>query len=470
MFNENQTSMKKIFMKLSFAAILLAMVSFSLKMYATGPGLFSNTGGPVPNTSVGMSQLYSVTGHYTLSADGIGKAGSDMTIRVNKPSATATVQKAYFFSALTIATLSPGCITLASTPVTWDGIVPYQYFTNYYADVTTIVAPIVNPLGAGISTLPVTECSLSVYQPDGEALLVVFNDAGATDKTIIIMFGGLSTTGDSYSVTLGTPIDPNAPGAVLDMGLGIGFSFQSAEGYGEQYSTVDVNGSRLTSSAGGADDAVDTPFNGNLITVGGIGDVNTNPADPNGFTYNQRQDDELYSLLPFITNTTTNITVNTTNPSNNDNVFLSYFVVSGSAIIGQGIVLSQISTSGPVNVSHSVFAHVVNGQGAPLPGRSTTFTVLSGPNAGILGTAVTDINGLATMSYTGSVVGTDVIRACMSSPANSLQVCSNEISYDWTIVTNVPTMSQWGLILLAVALLGVGTAYILRKKSTDVAI
>ena len=36
--------------------------------------------------------------------------------------------------------------------------------------------------------------------------------------------------------------------------------------------------------------------------------------------------------------------------------------------------------------------------------------------------------------------------------------------------TAVPTMSQWGLIFLALALLGVGTAYILRRRKSEIAI
>jgi len=456
----------------SLCFIICTLIILSLNMHAQSPGTGTHpNSGPATNSVVGLNQIYSGTGKYTLSADGVGSMADAMNIRVNKPNAAATVAKAFLMSATIDYELPTSCITLASAPITWNGSVSYQlsdyfnYFYNYYADVTSMVAPIIDAFPAGISTLPITEC----HNIDGEALLVVFNDASATEKTIIIMFGGLNTGGDNFSLTLGTPINPAAPGVLMDMGLGISFSYQEPGAMGEQRTLIDVNGTRLTSSAGGSDDAVDTPYNGNLMTVGGIGDSDANPPDPNSFVYNARQDDELYSLLPFITNTTTNILVNTNNPTNDDNIFLSYFVISGSAIIGQGIVLSQNTTSGPVNVSHTVYAHAVDSQGAPVTGRSITFTVVSGPNAGTLGTAVTDVNGLASITYTGTTVGTDVIKGCMS-PTKSAQICSNTLSYDWTIMTNVPTMSQWGLILLAFALLGVGTAYILRKKSTDVAI
>jgi len=102
--------------------------------------------------------------------------------------------------------------------------------------------------------------------------------------------------------------------------------------------------------------------------------------------------------------------VNTTNPSYDDNIFLSYFVISGSAIVGQGVVLSQTTSSGPVGISHTVKAHAVDGVGNPLPGLTINFSILSGPNTGTTGSAVSDVNGDATFSYTGSVVGLTTFR------------------------------------------------------------
>ena len=48
---------------------------------------------------------------------------------------------------------------------------------------------------------------------------------------------------------------------------------------------------------------------------------------------------------------------------------------------------------------------------APVVGATVTFTATSGPNKGVLGTAVTDASGIATLQYTSAVTGSDVIVA-----------------------------------------------------------
>lgn len=380
----------------------------------------------------GLQKIFSATGRYTISADGIGSTNKSMTIRVNKPNAAATVQKAILMSAVTGAKSSNGCVTIGGTPVNWDATVASNFFNNYYADVTSIVKPTIDGFPAGISTLNITECN--TFSDDGEALLVVFNDPTATEKTIIIMFGGLKTTGDNFSVTLANPIDPKAPGAVLDMGLGIGFGFQPAG----QFSEVSVNGQRLTSSAGGQDDG--QPANGALLTVGGIGDLNTNPADPNVHDQNgPRYDDELYSILPFIDNRTTSLVINTLNPSNDDNVFLAYFSLSGAAVIGEGILLSQTTSTGNIGTNHTVKATVLNSNGQPVANRLVKFTITSGPNSGGTFSTNTNSSGEAFFTYNGTGgVGTDNIEACFTNSQSQVS-CSNTLSFIWTSVptTNV---------------------------------
>ena len=141
-------------------------------------------------------------------------------------------------------------------------------------------------------------------------------------------------TGDTFNVGLAEPLDKSDPNLVLDMSLGISFGYQGSG----QYSVIDVNGTRMTTSAGGQDDGYSG--NGGLITVGGIGDSNTNPSNPYAGPSNYRTDDELYNLLPFVNTGDTSIRVDTVNPSNDDNIFFAaLFVKSATAIIGEGIVL-----------------------------------------------------------------------------------------------------------------------------------
>src|SRR5262249_17268562 len=151
---------------------------------------------------------------------------------------------------------------------------------------------------------------------DGEVLAVIFDDpAQTTDNTVALLFGAQSTSGDTFSVLLGDPIDKTDPNLSLDMSLGISFGFQPSSP--SQYSQVDVNGQRLTSSAGAQDDGESQ--NGALLTVGGLDDSDANPADPFIHSTDPRYDDELYNLLPFVNNGDTTISVNTLNPSNDDN-------------------------------------------------------------------------------------------------------------------------------------------------------
>lgn len=388
------------------------------------------------STSVGLQQVYSSTGKYTLTADGVGSNNSLMSVNVNKPSAQATVQKAILISSVTFSTIGNGCVTLGGIPITWDGSATVSFFNNYWADVTSIVAPLINASPAGTTTLNITECNTGDIE--GEALLVVFNDAAATEKTIIIMCGAMNPAGDNFSVTLAQPIDPSKPGALLDMGLGIGFGFQSNYG-GEQTSYVSVNSQRITSSAGGEDDGFSS--NGSLITVGGIGDLNTNPANPLAGPTNMRSDDELYNILPFINNTTTSLTINTYNPSSDDNIFLAYFALSGAAIIGEGVLASQTNTSGDVGTNHTVKASVLNSLGQPIVNRTVAFTIISGPNAGNTYSTTTNSDGEAFYTYLGNGgSGIDNIKACFTNSQND-ESCSNTLSFEWiasaaTITTN----------------------------------
>src|SRR5205823_3341594 len=133
------------------------------------------------------------------------------------------------------------------------------------------------------------------------------------------------------------------------------FGYQPNNQQDNQYSLIDVNGQRLTSSAGGQDDGAGA--NGALITVGGIGDTNDNPpplVPPNGF----RTDDELYNLKPFVTNGTTHISVFTLNPSQDDNIFVGAFVVSANAIVNEGILLSPASATNDIGTTHTLTARV----------------------------------------------------------------------------------------------------------------
>src|SRR5205823_3032987 len=116
-----------------------------------------------------------------------------------------------------------------------------------------------------------------------------------------------------------------------------------------------------------------------------------------------RDDDELYDLRPFVSPGDTELTVATSNPSNDDNIFFAAFVLqNAAAVVGEGIVLTPVSASHEVGERHILTATAQDALGNLLPGREVTFEILSGPHAGVSGTATTDARGIAQFTYAGS--------------------------------------------------------------------
>jgi hypothetical protein len=74
-------------------------------------------------------------------------------------------------------------------------------------------------------------------------------------------------------------------------------------------------------------------------------------------------------------------------------------------------------------------ATLLDGSGAGLPNATVGFSVTSGPDAGLTGTAVTDSNGNAAFSYTGAGEGEDVVVASVTT-VGSFQ--SNATRVMWT--------------------------------------
>lgn len=280
----------------------------------------------------GLSVFYQYTGKLYLSVDGAGDNAASRLIQVQKPSPKAKVRKAYLMAACTGALVKKGDVTLNGKAVAWSrAFIPDTplypgLFYNALADVTSIVKPIMNKAPLGRKAFTVVESAVLNSSIEGEVLAVVFDDPAQTaPRTVSLLFGGSNPASDYFTVSLANPIDPLNTASVADMGLGISFSYQ---GGGEQYVIVDVNGSRLSTSAGGNDDGADA--NGGLITVGGLDDSPANPPDPNHITSDPAYDDELYSLLPYLHATDTSIRVETTKSSEADNLFFAYFVVTAA--------------------------------------------------------------------------------------------------------------------------------------------
>ncbi|HVD59448.1 MAG TPA: hypothetical protein VNC11_01145 [Gemmatimonadaceae bacterium] len=268
--------------------------------------------------TTGLQHEVTYSGKVLLSVDGLGTNNQSGIIQVEKP-AGGTVLAAYM-AATTIpgGTLAFMNVTIDGSLVTWTQNVPSAIGgTNTWGDVTSLVKPKIDLAAAGRVDFSIAEANTGVV--DGEVLAVIFSVPSLTrDNTIVLMFGTQQLAGDDFSITTAQPIDTSDPALKINMSLGIGYSFQP----GGQVSTVDVNGSRLSSSAGGQDDG--SGVNGALLTVGGLDDSNTNPS-PLAPATDTRTDDELYNIVPFVTNGSSSVLVHTTNPSGDDNIFFAAF-------------------------------------------------------------------------------------------------------------------------------------------------
>jgi len=189
--------------------------------------------------------------------------------------------------------------------------------------VTGIVATTINGGAGGVYNFTVTETSSS---QDGEALVVVYSLPSLPTTTVGILDGFAAVTGDTTSINFTDALHPGDAGFQAEMRLGIGFSCGVADGCTNQASTVTVNGTTITQNAGSRDDSVDAfAANGSLITVGGFDD----PFSPLLPSY--ANDHERYNLIPEIADGSHSIIVQTFNSSQDDNIFLAVFQVSGLA-------------------------------------------------------------------------------------------------------------------------------------------
>ncbi|MFB6285665.1 MAG: Ig-like domain-containing protein, partial [Candidatus Bipolaricaulia bacterium] len=389
----------------------------------------------------------SESGNISTSIDGVGTNSSSAIVQVDKPSSGATVRRAFLVSAaafrgdLTSLTLSEGSSSLTIDPTDYDARIDGAGSTeNGRIEITSFISSIVDPASAGLIDITVEESSPSSL--DGTVLAVIFDDPNVSEtRSVSLVFGSQDLGGDSFSIGLAEPFDDASQD--IEMSLGISFGFQG----GGQVSLVDVNGTRMTSSAGGQDDCdifevgEESCGNGALLTVGGIGDDPANPDDPfNNSPTDARVDDELYTLDEFIDDGDTQVSVETENPSFDDNIFFAAFVVKGgTAVVGEGITLAPSSATNPAGTDHTVTATVQDADGSPVSGRDVDFEITAGPNAGLTGSDVTDSNGEATFTWSSSTAGTDVVIA-ETVDSNGDPLTSNQAKKTWTAVCDVPSL------------------------------
>src|SRR5712691_2858073 len=329
---------------------LLAVIFIGLRLCGSGHA------GPLqPNATY--------TGGVAFSADGVrgdipGSLRVDTTASniLGSPNTQAvTIQAAFLYNVTFGGPVPPTALTtqatLGGTTVTLNRLSGLDLTPNtlltYRQDVTPIVKLLV-PAQPGITLIPTIPILGGGSDPtsDGLALVVVFSSGGLDPRQSVAILDGGQAGPTQQTTTFGllSPLDKTIPGFNAVLSLGIQFSFQGiSPGHDRhdcgpatpngkaQFSTAAVNGARLSSCAGNADDG--QLIEGALITVGGVGDSTANPSDPScqpGNTSCSTTDDELYGISTFLNQGDTQVTITTANPSNDDSIFLAILQLTGA--------------------------------------------------------------------------------------------------------------------------------------------
>ena len=257
-------------------------------------------------------------GNVGMSTDGWGGTSNSGVISASVE-AGSTVLAAYLYTATQGSTFTPS-VALDGVNVTFGPEVTNPSLTHtgmHKADVTSIVKSTIEAGPGGVYNFSIEEL-VGGADVDGSGLVIVYENSSLPVASVGLLDGFSDILGDSTSINFANPLDPTQPGFFADMVLGIGFSCCN------QASDVSVNGTLITENAGGFDDG-ENLANGSLITFGSFDDAYS-PFMP---TYDE--DTERYDLTNYINVGDTSITIDTINPSVDDNIFFAGFYVSGEA-------------------------------------------------------------------------------------------------------------------------------------------
>ena len=122
------------------------------------------------------------------------------------------------------------------------------------------------------------------------------------------------------------------------------------------------------------------------------------------------------------------------------------------------LMLTPETDTNCVGESHTVTAVLEDGFGAPIPGETINFSVAGANPTG--GSDVTDANGVATFTYTGTNAGSDTIQATDGGQT------SNVVEKIWEeCVPPVPGIAGWGIIAALAAMAGASMLAIRRRRA-----
>jgi hypothetical protein len=295
----------------------------------------------VGQADASLTTFQQFTGNELVSTDGCGSTTANCTMN-SLIQAGSTIQAAFLYSSTFSTSTNPNGTTLNQggntvTP-TFTPLGVNGFLQAWRADVTSFVQANAN-LGS-LTTWRVNE-GAQTSAIDGEALVIVYSNATAQPNThTISILDGFSASGGDTSKVSFTALPA---GFTAHMFIGDGFSFDGTDPNNptatSQVSTITVNGTNITTVAGHCDDAQDTTCaDGNLFTMGATNaGPHTDPFTP--FPCNGigciGLDHEAYDLGNVFKVGDTSGTVNTLNPSHDDNIFLEVFDLSGTAQVCQ---------------------------------------------------------------------------------------------------------------------------------------
>ncbi|PAX09395.1 Ig-like domain-containing protein [Sphingomonas lenta] len=354
-----------------------------------------------------LTANYTFVGKGNWSIDGAGgqASGANQTLSAIVPDGSR-IEAAFLYTSTYSSSSPPSSVTLtrgsdSATITSYTGLGATAGLQAFRSDITTFIREAIDDGGAGTFDFDISDIVGSSI--DGYALVVVYSNPGESVRTISLLDGFSATTGDDFELEFSEPVDTDRPGFEAQMSLGIGFSFWPSS----QFSRVTVDGRQLTQSAGAQDDGT-TDFssigNGGLLTIGGIGDSTGNP-DPDQPINGVRTDDELYDLAkgnvddatPYLADNAESITVNTVNPSNDDNIFFAGFNITAVVAVDTDENDAPVAVGDEVAVDEDDTA-TFNVLGNDFdPDDDDTFSITSIDTSGLVGT-LTD-NGAGGFTY-----------------------------------------------------------------------
>lgn len=285
----------------------------------------------VATADASLNVSYQFNGNGNWSIDAIGSNNTPVGNVDAFVPLGATVQKAFLYSS-TLNGIGAPTVNFAGTTYSgaqWTplGLIVSGGLQAWRTEVTAQIALAVGP-GSPVNFSFTVNSESPNTSIDGEVLAVVYSSPTELNRTIAFLDGFSGQTGDSFNLNLATPFTAaQLADPMFDARLSLGIGFGAG---GSQFSLVDVNGMRLSSSAGGFDDG--QLANGALITAGGLGDSPANPANP---LSNSSPDDELYTLTSFLSPGQNQIVVRTQNPSLDDNIFFAGINITATGGVNQ---------------------------------------------------------------------------------------------------------------------------------------